>query len=47
VVTDWDRSVVAWIAVIGAVGAQDVMKRFGGGRTVGYAGFGRSSTTAC
>jgi chromosome segregation and condensation protein ScpB len=36
VVTDPERSVVAWIAVIGAVSAQDVMKRFGVGRTVGY-----------
>jgi hypothetical protein len=36
VVTDRDRSVVQWIAVIGAVSAQDVMKRFGVGRTVGY-----------
>jgi hypothetical protein len=36
VVTDRDRSVVAWIAVIGAVGAQDVMAKFGVGRTVGY-----------
>jgi hypothetical protein len=36
VVTDRDRSVVAWIAVIGAVSAQDVMARFGVGRTVGY-----------
>ena len=35
-VTDRDRSVVAWIAVIGAVSAQDVMARFGVGRTVGY-----------
>jgi hypothetical protein len=36
VVTDRDRSVVAWIAVIGAVSAQDVMAKFGVGRTVGY-----------
>jgi hypothetical protein len=36
VVTDRDRSVVAWIAVVGAVSAQDVMARFGVGRTVGY-----------
>jgi hypothetical protein len=36
VVTDRDRSVVAWVAVIGAVSAQDVMARFGVGRTVGY-----------
>jgi hypothetical protein len=36
VVTDRGRSVVAWIAVIGAVSAQDVMARFGVGRTVGY-----------
>ena len=35
-VTDRDRSVVAWVAVIGAVSAQDVMARFGVGRTVGY-----------
>ena len=34
--TDRDRSVVAWIAVIGAVSAQDVMARFGVGRTVGH-----------
>jgi len=27
---------VAWVAVIGAVSAQDVMARFGVGRTVGY-----------
>ncbi len=27
---------MAWVAVIGAVSAQDVMARFGGGRTVGY-----------
>jgi hypothetical protein len=31
VVTDRDRSVVAWVAVIGAVSAQDVMARFGVG----------------
>jgi hypothetical protein len=36
VVTDRDRSLVAWIAVIGAVSAQDVMARFGVARTVGY-----------
>jgi hypothetical protein len=37
VVTDRDRSVGAWVAVIGAVGAQeDVTARFGVGRTVGY-----------
>ena len=36
VVTDRDRSVVAWLAVVGAVSAQDVMARFGVGRTVGY-----------
>jgi transposase len=36
VVTDRDRAVVAWVAVIGAVSAQDVMARFGVGRTVGY-----------
>jgi hypothetical protein len=36
VVTDRDRSVVAWVAVIGAVSAQDVMAKFGVGRTVGY-----------
>jgi hypothetical protein len=36
VVTDRDRSVVAWVAVIGAVSARDVMARFGVGRTVGY-----------
>jgi hypothetical protein len=36
VVTDRDRSVVQWVAVIGAVSAQDVMDRFGLGRTVGY-----------
>jgi hypothetical protein len=36
VVTDRDRSVVQWVAVIGAVSAQDVMARFGVGRTVGY-----------
>src|SRR4051794_27479642 len=36
VVTDRDRSVVAWVAVIGAVSAQDVMARFGVGRTVCY-----------
>ena len=35
-VTDRDRSVVAWVAVIGAVSAQDVMARFGVGRTVAY-----------
>ena len=35
-VTDRDRSVVAWIGVIGAVSAQDVMAKFGVGRTVGY-----------
>ena len=33
---DRDRAVVAWVAVIGAVSAQDVMARFAGGRTVGY-----------
>ncbi len=37
-VTDRDRSVVAWVAVIGAVSARDVMARFGVGRTVGYRG---------
>jgi hypothetical protein len=36
VVTDRDRSVVAWVGVIGAVSAQDVMAKFGVGRTVGY-----------
>src|SRR4051812_18592728 len=36
VVTDRDRSLVARIAVVGAVSAQDVMARFGVGRTVGY-----------
>jgi hypothetical protein len=36
VVTGRDRSVVAWIGVIGAVSAQDVMAHFGVGRTVGY-----------
>ena len=35
-VTDRDRAVVAWVAVIGAVSAGDVMARFGVGRTVGY-----------
>jgi hypothetical protein len=35
-VTERDRSVVGWVAVIGAVSAQDVMARFGLGRTVGY-----------
>jgi hypothetical protein len=36
VVTDRDRSVVCWIAAIGASRAQDVMARFGMGRTVVY-----------
>jgi transposase len=36
VVTDRDRSVVAWAGVVGAVSAQHVMARFGVGRTVGY-----------
>ena len=36
VVTDRDRSVVAWVAVIGAVSVVDVMARFGVGRTVAY-----------
>jgi transposase len=36
VVTDRDPLVVQWVAVIGAVSAQDVMARFGVGRTVGY-----------
>jgi len=36
VVTDRDRSVVAWVAVIGAVSAQDVMARFRVGRIVAY-----------
>jgi hypothetical protein len=36
VVTDRDRSVVAWVAVIGAVSVQDVMARFDVGRTVAY-----------
>ena len=35
-VTERDRSVVGWVAVIGAVSAQDVMEQFGLGRTVGY-----------
>lgn len=35
-ITDRDRSVVAWVVVIGAVSAQDVMARFGVGRTVAY-----------
>ena len=35
-VTDRDRSVVCWIAAIGAAQAQDVMARFGMGRTVAY-----------
>ena len=34
VVTDSDRSVVAWVASNRGVGAQDVMARFGVGRTV-------------
>jgi len=36
VVTDRDRSLVTWAAVIGAVSAQDVMARFALGRTVAY-----------
>src|SRR3954452_12720092 len=36
VVTDRDRSVVRWVAVIGAASAQDVMARFRLGRTVCY-----------
>jgi hypothetical protein len=36
VVTGRDRSVVCWIAAIGAARAQDVMARFGMGRTVAY-----------
>jgi hypothetical protein len=36
VVTDRHRSVVAWVAVIGAVSTQDVLARVGVGRTVGY-----------
>src|SRR3954453_23680449 len=36
VVTDRDRSVVAWVAVIGAVSARDVMAKYGVGRSVGY-----------
>jgi transposase len=36
VVTDRDRAVVAWVAVLGAVSAPDVMARFGVGRTVAY-----------
>jgi hypothetical protein len=35
VVTDRDRSVVAWVGVVGAVSARDVMQRFGVGTTVG------------
>ena len=35
-VTDRDRSVVAWVGVVGAVSAQDVMAKFRLGRTVGY-----------
>src|SRR6185503_7918465 len=46
VVSDRNRSVVGWVAVIGAVSAQDVMDRFGLGRTVGYRRLGRSSTTS-
>jgi hypothetical protein len=46
VVGDRNRSVVGWVAVIGAVSAQDVMDSFGLGRTVGYRRFGRSSTTS-
>lgn len=34
VATDWDWSVVAWVAVIGAVSAVDVMDRVGRGVTV-------------
>jgi len=34
--TDRERSVVQWVAVIGAVSAQDVKARCGVGRTVGY-----------
>jgi transposase len=41
VVTDRDRSVVAWVAVIGAASAQDVMDGFGVGRNVGYRGLAR------
>src|SRR3954471_5704220 len=36
VVTDRDRAVVRWVAVIGAVSAGDVMRRFRLGRTAGY-----------
>jgi hypothetical protein len=36
VVTDRDRSVVRWVAVIGAASALDVIARFRLGRTVGY-----------
>ena len=46
-VTDRDRALVAWVAVIGAVSAQDVMAGFGVGRTVGYRRLARLSTTAC
>jgi hypothetical protein len=35
-VTERDRSVVAWAAVIGTVSTQDVMEQLGLGRTVGY-----------
>jgi hypothetical protein len=36
VVTERDRSVVRWVAVIGAASAGDVMARFRLGRTAGY-----------
>jgi hypothetical protein len=36
VVTDRDRSVVRWVAVIGAVSGGEVMARFRMGRTAGY-----------
>lgn len=35
-VTDRDRSLVAWVGVMGAVSAHDVMARLGVGRTVAY-----------
>jgi len=35
-ITDRDTEIVRWVGVLGAAGAEDIMGRFGMGRTVAY-----------
>ena len=35
-ITDRDTQIVRWVGVLGAAGAEDIMGRFGMGRTVAY-----------